>query len=128
MLAVMAARTRIDSRPSRKTNTPISMTRTTVPLLDSVGLGLPPPMMTAVTMSASARTIATAQTIRWLLRAGSGSDGEVLDAISRKMQAAVRPHQSGKLREGCRPDSALLRIRRDQHFPPVTIQQTCIPD
>src|SRR5271167_1034773 len=72
----MAASTRIVSRPSRKTSTPLLMVAVVglMRLADSAGLGVPPwafqPSSTVVTHTPSATAVHTYRLLRWPSRLG----------------------------------------------------------
>ncbi len=77
-LAVMAASTRMHSRPSRKTSTPMSMMATVALAWGAVGSGLPPATRLAQTAAAASTTRAAASSTRAAVRP------------SRVMEAMVR--------------------------------------
>src|SRR4051794_25468121 len=68
MLAVIAARTRMHSRPSRKTRIPMSSTATLRLVLARVGSGEPPLVSPCQVIKPSTTSAATSNKIRWIGR------------------------------------------------------------
>src|ERR1700719_649352 len=64
MLAVIAAKTRMHSRPSRKTRTPISNVATAALVCDCVGSGAPCAARPCQTMTATTPSAAMISTVR----------------------------------------------------------------
>ena len=82
MLAVMAARTRMHSRPSRKTRIPISSTATLRLVLARVGSGEPPLVSPCQVIKPSTTSAAESNRIRWTGRSRrAGTSGTSVTTV-----------------------------------------------